>query len=1271
MIKENQKLLNRLNVFSDVAISFLAIVISYLFVFRLLEFEKNYPLTDYLKLLVFFIPIQLLTYGCLGLYDSFRTSTLGKEISKIFQAFLIDGVTLIAVLYVIKIINFSRWTLALFLLLDMLLIAIKRVILRQSLKHFRSSGYNKKHVVIIGGGDTAAHYLRTIRREKHMGFECSGYVSDSDTLDAQRLGGYDDILRILDGHSYSEVVCALDSDDMRYLDCAVEACEQTGTKISVIPAIYKYMSATPAIDMVGDIPVMNIRRIPLDNVGNAFMKRAMDIIGSLILLVLTAPIMLVSAIIIKLTMGGKVIFRQQRVGLNKQLFTMYKLKSMKDNLTSDTAWSTDNDPRKTRFGSFIRKFSIDELPQLFNVLKGDMSLVGPRPEIPFHVDNFKQSIPMYMIKHQVKPGMTGLAQVNGFRGDTSIKRRIEYDIEYIENWNIFLDISILIRTVFSGFINKEKIKKNITKPEKYLMINKKEKPDYLALAIFLPSIIALAIIPVILKITALVTKDIETYRLFGGSFDSTAGVFYLTDMSNIGKASAICIIAIIMLAVALICCWYVFRNAEKRMFIYTGLSVVFVLMSFMSAMGSDFRQVAFNGVYGRMEGFYVTASYFVMFLFTMYAFRKTQNFKYVVIALSICTAINFIIGICQYTGNNLLLSDWFRAIVTDGKYRDMVSFNIDAASEKGRMYGALYHYNYVGSFMGLIIPMFAVLAISGKTILQKLLYSVITAAALFMLLASTARSGLVAIAVSAVLGLVVFARVLIRHWKATVSVAAAGVVLVVGANFALDNALFSRIPSLFRDVYAFIAPAEQTDLFDTLPVRDIIHNTDGSVTFKTQTDEINIRFDADMLEYKFTDKNGDKLTLRYDENNLISIANKGFEGVNFEFASSDNNPNYNDSFFMWFTGSDKKALIFSLFNEKQIHMIHPDIGDRITPQNAEAIGFKGKELLGSSRGYIWSRTIPLLKNCMLTGYGPDTFAYVFPQNDYLAKYYAYDEGFYLTVDKPHNLYLQIFFSNGLIALIAFVAICALYLIDSLRLYALKDKYRPEQFYGISVMLGIVGYLAAVMFNDSVVSVAPVFWIMLGIGTALNAINRRTDKSLAGVAQDTTGVRVSKRRQKANQEEDEKAARLAAVLGAKRDAAAAAANIMNSLDEAEISRIAKELSEHPDKASEIASALAQTNSNAVAAAADEAPSPTTAPETAAAPEAVSVPAPADEDDSGDPSALFKKIIDDKKRAKEAGKSEVDFSREDAQELYRMVHKFTGNYAKNKEDDNDKG
>lgn len=458
MIKENQKLLNYFNVLSDAAVGVLSIIISYLFTFYILDLDKNFPLLDYIKLSILFIPIQLMTYACMRLYDSFRTKSFSTEFGRLFFAFIFDGLFIIALLYVVKIFNFSRIALFIFLLTDLILISVKRFTMRKLLKKLRKNGYNKKMVIIIGSGQAAKDYLETINREKDYGYECAGYISDTQTLSAKWLGSFDKLPAALKLKNYDEAICALNAEQSGLLGSVVEACELTGTKISVIPSIYNYMSPSSIIDVVGDIPTINIRRIPLDNLGNAMLKRLVDIVGALVMLIITSPVVLTSMLVIKITMGGSPIFKQKRIGYNKKEFTMYKLKSMRDSTISDTAWSTDNDPRKTRYGAFMRKFSIDELPQLVNVLKGEMSLVGPRPEIPYHVNNFKDEIPMYMIRHQVKPGITGWAQIHGFRGDTSISKRVEYDVRYIENWSFFLDISILLRTVLSGFINHEKLK---------------------------------------------------------------------------------------------------------------------------------------------------------------------------------------------------------------------------------------------------------------------------------------------------------------------------------------------------------------------------------------------------------------------------------------------------------------------------------------------------------------------------------------------------------------------------------------------------------------------------------------------------------------------------------------------------------------------------------------------------------------------------------------------------------------------------------------------
>lgn len=1212
MIKENQKLFNRLNVATDAAAAFISIAAAYLLVFSLLDFDRNYPLVDYFKLLLIFVPLQLVTYGCMGLYSSFRGKSFANETGKLTAALFLDGMAMIALLYVIQIINFSRWALAIFLALDFLIVLLKRFILRKTLRKFRESGYNRKYVLIVGSGHAARDYLKTINEERWLGYQCCGCVSDSPLEGAKLLGGYDRLLDILEEKSYDEVVCALDSDGVSQLSNIVEACELTGTKISVIPSIYKYMSATPAIDMVGDIPLMNIRRIPLDNMGNAALKRALDIVGSLVLLILTSPVILVSMLIIKITMGGNVIFRQKRVGLNKKVFTMYKLKSMRDSAVSDTAWSTDADPRRTKFGAFIRKFSIDELPQLVNVLKGNMSLVGPRPEIPFYVNDFKDKIPMYMIKHQVKPGITGLAQVNGYRGDTSIEKRIEYDIRYIENWSFFLDIGILIRTALSGFMNKEKLnpdkpgsKKYIKpyRPEKTNMKKTEGKTDLLALVMFLPSVIALALIPIIINIQTVVTDLQQTYMYNGGTVVSgdSGTTYQLIDFYSQGKALAAVVLAMIMIGMALVCCLSLFRRVEKRSFVYVGCSVVYVVMTLASAANSLYSQIAFNGEYDRAEGFYTIACYFVMFLFTMYAFRTSGNFKFVATALFICVGFNAVLSAFQFFNNNLLQYDWFVNLVCSNDLR-WTGVSVDIRN--GMAYGALYNSNYMGSFTGLIIPLFTVMAMYSKKAVYRVLFIVFDLLSVFMLLGSSARSGIVAIAAALVVGIIVFARVIAKHWKPCVIAAASIAVVLVGANFALGNRLFSRIPSIVNDAVGMFLPAdsEDADLFDKIPLREIDVQNDGTVKLTGQEATAVIGYDSDAKVYTFTDENGNALpmksTIRLEQNPELDGLVAGFDYANMiatvkvngaqawfnvddsgslvlnsdiDYVLDDPDGNgsigtdstygtvtvdlngstvyieydtdYNRLFFTEYTddivdlfytermyfkndimndvsllltadenGSiyDRDLVCLNFYRDftnslyfkytgTAIKMVHPNTMTAFAPVNAEHIGFEGKEELGSSRGYIWSRTLPLLGNCLFTGYGPDTFTYNFPQNDVLAKYYSYeqfDQGFYVTVDKPHNLYLQIFYSSGLIALLAFLGIVVFYLVDCFRLYALRREYRTEQAMGISVMLGIVGYLAAGMFNDSVVSVAPVFWILLGVGAALNTINRRADRRVA-------------------------------------------------------------------------------------------------------------------------------------------------------------------------------
>lgn len=270
------------------------------------------------------------------------------------------------------------------------------------------------------------------------------------------IGSIDNLLIILPQNRVDEIAITLGLNEYHKLEYIVNMCEKSGVHTKFIPDYNSIIPTKPYTEDILGLPVINIRHVPLSNTLNQVMKRGVDILGAGVAIVLFSPVMLITAILIKATAPGPLIFKQERVGLQNKSFSMYKFRSMVVQKEQDERgeWTTKNDPRVTPVGRFIRKMSIDELPQLFNVLKGDMSLVGPRPERPLFVEKFKEEIPRYMIKHQVRPGVTGWAQVNGYRGDTSIRKRIECDLYYIENWTLGLDFKIIIMTFFKGFVNK-------------------------------------------------------------------------------------------------------------------------------------------------------------------------------------------------------------------------------------------------------------------------------------------------------------------------------------------------------------------------------------------------------------------------------------------------------------------------------------------------------------------------------------------------------------------------------------------------------------------------------------------------------------------------------------------------------------------------------------------------------------------------------------------------------------------------------------------------
>lgn len=356
--------------------------------------------------------------------------------------------------------NMSRWFILYFFITNLTLGFAFRRGLIMILRHFRKKGYNIKHIVIVGYSRAAEGYIDRILKNPEWGYQIHGILDDNKKpgesyRDIKVLGKIDNLFKILPKNKLDEIVITLSLNEYHKLEHIVTFCEKSGVHTRFVPDYNNLIPTTPYIEDFNGLPVINIRHVPLSSPVNKFIKRFMDITGSTVALLIAAIPMFIVAIIIKTTSKGPLIYSQVRVGLHNREFKMYKFRSMavQEETAEKKAWTVKNDPRVTPIGKFIRKTSIDELPQLINVLKGDMSLVGPRPERPFFVEQFKEEIPRYMIKHQVRPGMTGWAQVNGLRGDTSIPKRIEHDLYYIENWTAGLDIKILFLTVFKGFVN--------------------------------------------------------------------------------------------------------------------------------------------------------------------------------------------------------------------------------------------------------------------------------------------------------------------------------------------------------------------------------------------------------------------------------------------------------------------------------------------------------------------------------------------------------------------------------------------------------------------------------------------------------------------------------------------------------------------------------------------------------------------------------------------------------------------------------------------------
>ncbi|MGI6019997.1 MAG: undecaprenyl-phosphate glucose phosphotransferase [Lachnospiraceae bacterium] len=460
---ENQKYLNRILALGDIVVIAVSFALSWYLRFRSPFIRNRYEIlgqNTYIAALFIIVIVMVLCYAAFGLYAKNITRTR-TDVANILKANIVGALVIIVLLFVIKIVHFSRVMLFLFFVINVFLELMERMLVRSILRKFWINEKYCKNVLLIGYSRAAEEYLDRVLKNPQWGYVVRGILDDrvkagTEYKGIKVIGRIDNLDIILPQHHLNDIVITLGLSEYYRLEKIVKLCEKSGVHTKFVPDYNNMIPTKPYTEDLLGLPVINIRYVPLSNTFLSLVKRMVDIFISAVAIIVSSPVMLAAIIAIKKTSPGPILFKQERVGLNNKKFMMYKFRSMviQDAEKEKKAWTTPDDPRVTKVGKFLRKTSIDELPQLFNIIKGDMSVVGPRPERPYFVEKFQEEIPRYNIKHQVRPGLTGWAQIHGYRGDTSIKKRIEYDLYYIENWTLWLDIKIIFLTFFSGFVNK-------------------------------------------------------------------------------------------------------------------------------------------------------------------------------------------------------------------------------------------------------------------------------------------------------------------------------------------------------------------------------------------------------------------------------------------------------------------------------------------------------------------------------------------------------------------------------------------------------------------------------------------------------------------------------------------------------------------------------------------------------------------------------------------------------------------------------------------------
>ncbi|XXF75617.1 undecaprenyl-phosphate glucose phosphotransferase [Myxococcaceae bacterium GXIMD 01537] len=417
------------------------------------------PVEESLLSLAMVLFIFPMTFEQARLYATNRSRTHIGELFEVFKATITATLILVAVTYFTRD-RYSRLTLMIFVGYAFVLVSMTRLAFRHVLSELRRRGFNLKSILVIGAGELGQRVMETVEGHLELGFRVVGALTLRPEKVGQQvrgvpvLGHVKDVERVLDAHPVDQVVIALPLEEQAAVKPLMEQLALRTVDVKVVPDLYQYVTLYGGLEEFGGLPIISLQGDPMEG-WSRVAKRVFDVIFSLVAVALTAPFMLVTALAVKLTSRGPVFYAQERMGMDGRTFHILKFRTMRtDAELSGAKMASKEDARRTPIGTFLRKYSVDELPQFFNVLLGDMSLVGPRPERPVFIEEFKRQIPRYHLRHKVKAGITGWAQINGLRGQTSIQKRIEYDLYYIENWSLLMDLKILVRTALGGFLSK-------------------------------------------------------------------------------------------------------------------------------------------------------------------------------------------------------------------------------------------------------------------------------------------------------------------------------------------------------------------------------------------------------------------------------------------------------------------------------------------------------------------------------------------------------------------------------------------------------------------------------------------------------------------------------------------------------------------------------------------------------------------------------------------------------------------------------------------------